>query len=332
MRVRAGRVVAEEGHAGAVLRPGDAVAGLFAMQARPQRGIPRQHDDRRGAGRRQAPFHAAPRTALPQPEQQQQHRERGQQLERAGRAQQVEGDDAGADRPRRIAQDVRQLHPADPRADTRQILLHRALHEGKGHADEEGGRCHHQHDQQHGGRQPAIAEALDVGGDVVGHGRMRDDPVEDQDQGGREREAAGLGDEEGRPRILQAPHQPRRHRHARPVRQHVNAHGTGTPENDKMETLGMRAVFGEAAPPISSNKSMLGHTLSAAGAIEAVVSLLALRDQVLPPTINHDEPDPAITLDVVPNAARDGRFAHVLSNSFGFGGQNVCLVLSAEPG
>jgi 3-oxoacyl-[acyl-carrier-protein] synthase II len=112
---------------------------------------------------------------------------------------------------------------------------------------------------------------------------------------------------------------------------YVNAHGTGTPENDKMETLGMRAVFGDAAPAISSNKSMIGHTLSAAGAIEAAFSLLALRDQVLPPTINHDEPDPAITLDVVPNVARDAKVTHVLSNSFGFGGQNVCLVISGEP-
>ena len=112
---------------------------------------------------------------------------------------------------------------------------------------------------------------------------------------------------------------------------YVNAHGTGTPENDKMETLGMRAVFGEQAPPISSNKSMIGHTLSAAGAIEAAFSLLAIRDQKLPPTINHVEPDPAITLDVVPNVARDARVVNVLSNSFGFGGQNVCLVLSGEP-
>lgn len=112
---------------------------------------------------------------------------------------------------------------------------------------------------------------------------------------------------------------------------YVNAHGTGTPENDKMETLGMRAVFGDAPPPISSNKSMIGHTLSAAGALEAAFSLLTIRDQRLPPTINHDEPDPAIQLDVVPNAARDARVRHVLSNSFGFGGQNVCLVLSAEP-
>ena len=112
---------------------------------------------------------------------------------------------------------------------------------------------------------------------------------------------------------------------------YVNAHGTGTPENDKMETFGMRAVFGEDAPPISSNKSMIGHTLSAAGALEAVFSLLTIRDGRLPPTINHDEPDPSITLDVVPNVARDAAVRHVLSNSFGFGGQNVCLVLSGEP-
>ncbi|MBR0671268.1 beta-ketoacyl synthase N-terminal-like domain-containing protein [Neoroseomonas soli] len=113
---------------------------------------------------------------------------------------------------------------------------------------------------------------------------------------------------------------------------YVNAHGTGTPENDKMETLGMRAVFGDAPPPISSNKSMIGHTLSAAGAIEAALSLLTIRDQILPPTINHNEPDPAITLDVVPNVARKvSGLRHVLSNSFGFGGQNVCLVVSAAP-
>ena len=116
---------------------------------------------------------------------------------------------------------------------------------------------------------------------------------------------------------------------------YVNAHGTSTPENDKMETLGLRAVFGEhphpLGPPISSNKSMIGHTLSAAGAIEAVFSLLTIRDQLLPPTINNEEPDPAITLDVVPNVARAAKVANVLSNSFGFGGQNVCLVISGEP-
>jgi len=116
---------------------------------------------------------------------------------------------------------------------------------------------------------------------------------------------------------------------------YVNAHGTGTPENDKMETLGMRAVFGEhhnpLGPPISSNKSMIGHTLSAAGAVEAVFSLLTIRDQMLPPTINHETPDPSIPLDVVPNVARAAKVQRVLSNSFGFGGQNVCLVLGAAP-
>ena len=112
---------------------------------------------------------------------------------------------------------------------------------------------------------------------------------------------------------------------------YVNAHGTGTPENDKMETLGMRAVFGDAPPPISSNKSMIGHTLSAAGAIEAVFSLLAMRDGKLPPTINYETPDPVIDLDVVPNVAREAKVERVLSNSFGFGGQNVCLVLGAAP-
>lgn len=109
---------------------------------------------------------------------------------------------------------------------------------------------------------------------------------------------------------------------------YVNAHGTSTPENDKMETLGLRAVFGESVPPISSNKSMIGHTLSASGAIEAAFSLLTLRDQMLPPTINHVDPDPAIGLDVVPNFSRAAKVTNVLSNSFGFGGQNVCLVLS----
>jgi 3-oxoacyl-[acyl-carrier-protein] synthase II len=114
---------------------------------------------------------------------------------------------------------------------------------------------------------------------------------------------------------------------------YINPHGTGTPENDKTEYLGVSTVFGERAQsiPISSNKSMIGHTLSAAGAIESVISLLTLEHQRLPPTINYDVPDPAIILDVVPNKARDGRVTHVLSNSFGFGGQNVSLVMSREP-
>ena len=114
---------------------------------------------------------------------------------------------------------------------------------------------------------------------------------------------------------------------------YINPHGTGTPENDKTEYLGVSSVFGARAQsiPISSNKSMIGHTLSAAGAIESVFSLLTLEHQRLPPTINYDVPDPAIPLDVVPNTARDARVTHVLSNSFGFGGQNVSLVMSREP-
>ncbi len=112
---------------------------------------------------------------------------------------------------------------------------------------------------------------------------------------------------------------------------YVNAHGTSTPENDKMECLGMQTVFGARVPPASSNKSMIGHSISASGAIEAVFSLLTIRDQKLPPTINYHNPDPAIVLDVVPNVARDARVERVLSNSFGFGGQNSCLVLAASP-
>jgi 3-oxoacyl-[acyl-carrier-protein] synthase II len=114
---------------------------------------------------------------------------------------------------------------------------------------------------------------------------------------------------------------------------YVNPHGTGTPENDKMEYLGISSVFGERAKsiPVSSNKSMVGHTLSAAGGVESVFTLLTLQHQRLPPTINYKVPDPAIPLDVVPNVARDAELRHALSNSFGFGGQNVSLVISREP-
>ncbi len=114
---------------------------------------------------------------------------------------------------------------------------------------------------------------------------------------------------------------------------YINAHGTSTPENDKNEYLSVSAVFGERATriPISSNKSMIGHTISAAGAVESVFSLLTLENQRIPPTINYEVPDPAIPLDVVPNVARDARVTHVISNSCGFGGQNVSLVMSREP-
>jgi 3-oxoacyl-[acyl-carrier-protein] synthase II len=114
---------------------------------------------------------------------------------------------------------------------------------------------------------------------------------------------------------------------------YINPHGTGTPENDKMEGLGTAAVFGERSKtiPISSNKSMIGHSLSAAGTVEAVFTLMTLEHQRLPPTINYHIPDPALPLDVVPNVARDAKVRHALSNSFGFGGQNVSLVLAREP-
>jgi len=114
---------------------------------------------------------------------------------------------------------------------------------------------------------------------------------------------------------------------------YVNAHGTGTQENDKMEYLSLKKVMGDAveSTPISSNKSMIGHTLTAAGAIEAAFSLMSIRDGVLPPTMNYDIPDPDIPLDVVPNICREAKVQNVLSNSFGFGGQNASLVLSGEP-
>ena len=115
---------------------------------------------------------------------------------------------------------------------------------------------------------------------------------------------------------------------------YINAHGTSTPENEKMEYLALSNVFGERVHdvPVSSNKSMIGHTLTAAGAIEAVFSLLTIRTGIMPPTINYDDPDPAIPLDVVPNKCRKGNVSSVLSNSFGFGGQNESLVIRAYNG
>jgi 3-oxoacyl-[acyl-carrier-protein] synthase II len=114
---------------------------------------------------------------------------------------------------------------------------------------------------------------------------------------------------------------------------YVNAHGTGTPENDKMEAMSLEAVLGEhmKKTPISSNKSIIGHTLTAAGAVEAIFSIKTIRESTIPPTINYRVPDPAIEFDVVPNEARSAEVRTVLSNSFGFGGQNVCLVIAAEP-
>src|SRR6201991_566737 len=114
---------------------------------------------------------------------------------------------------------------------------------------------------------------------------------------------------------------------------HINAHGTATPENDKMEYNTTAVVFGDHLPkiPVSSNKSMVGHTISAAGAVEAVFSLLTLEHQRIPPTLNYEVPDPAILFDVVGKKARDAKVTAVMSNSFGFGGQNASLILTREP-
>ncbi|PIT68416.1 beta-ketoacyl-ACP synthase [Bartonella tribocorum] len=115
---------------------------------------------------------------------------------------------------------------------------------------------------------------------------------------------------------------------------YINAHGTSTPENEKMEYLALSTVFGDILEhiPVSSNKSMIGHTLTAAGAIEAVFSLLTIQSGILPPTINYDNPDPTIPLDVVPHHSRKADVNAVLSNSFGFGGQNTSLVITAYKG
>jgi beta-ketoacyl-acyl-carrier-protein synthase II len=112
--------------------------------------------------------------------------------------------------------------------------------------------------------------------------------------------------------------------------QYINAHGTGTSLNDTMETKAVKHVFGEQAYhiPMSSTKSMTGHAMGATAAFEAIFCVLAMRDQVAPPTTSLDEPDPECDLDYVPNVAREVRMKHVMSNSFGFGGHNVSLVLS----
>jgi beta-ketoacyl-acyl-carrier-protein synthase II len=111
---------------------------------------------------------------------------------------------------------------------------------------------------------------------------------------------------------------------------YINAHGTSTPLNDAMETLAIKTLFGEEAYeiPVSSSKSVLGHALGATGAIEAIVSVYALNENVIPPTWNYEYPDPACDLDYVPNEPREENLETVLSNSFGMGGQNACLVMS----
>jgi 3-oxoacyl-[acyl-carrier-protein] synthase II len=109
---------------------------------------------------------------------------------------------------------------------------------------------------------------------------------------------------------------------------YINAHGTSTPPNDRLETIAIRRLFGDRAKqiPVSSTKSMIGHLLGAAGAVEAGISVLALQEQVVPPTINYENPDPDCDLDYVPNQSREVPLEYVLSNSFGFGGTNAALL------
>jgi 3-oxoacyl-[acyl-carrier-protein] synthase II len=111
---------------------------------------------------------------------------------------------------------------------------------------------------------------------------------------------------------------------------YINAHGTSTPLNDKSETAAIKTVFGEKAyqVPISSTKSMTGHLLGASGALEAVICVLVLEHQFIPPTINYETPDPECDLDYVPNQGRAATVRHILSNSFGFGGHNASIILS----
>ena len=115
---------------------------------------------------------------------------------------------------------------------------------------------------------------------------------------------------------------------------YINAHGTSTPYNDRLETLAIKKVFGEHAwkIPVSSTKSMTGHLLGGAGGLEAGIVVLALRDQILPPTINYEHPDPECDLDYVPNQARPAQVEYALSNSFGFGGTNAALLFKRYSG
>jgi 3-oxoacyl-[acyl-carrier-protein] synthase II len=115
---------------------------------------------------------------------------------------------------------------------------------------------------------------------------------------------------------------------------YINAHGTSTHYNDKLETMAIKKVFGDSAysVPVSSTKSMMGHLLGAAGGVEAGISALALRDQIVPPTANYEKPDPECDLDYVPNAARRASMRYALSNSFGFGGTNAALLMKRYDG
>jgi 3-oxoacyl-[acyl-carrier-protein] synthase II len=115
---------------------------------------------------------------------------------------------------------------------------------------------------------------------------------------------------------------------------YISAHGTSTTQNDLGETKAIKEVFGECAKdiPVSSVKSMLGHTIAAAGAIECILAMMGINRSVILPTINYENKDPKCNLDYVPNEARNAEHRVALSNSFGFGGQNACLVVGRYDG
>jgi 3-oxoacyl-[acyl-carrier-protein] synthase II len=113
---------------------------------------------------------------------------------------------------------------------------------------------------------------------------------------------------------------------------YINAHGTSTQVNDRVESLAIKEALGPDVAykvPVSSTKSMTGHLIAAAGATELIISLMAIRDGIVPPTINYETPDPQCDLDYVPNAAREKKVRTILTNSFGFGGQNIALIAGA---
>lgn len=166
-------------------------------------------------------------------------------------------------------------------------------------------------------RQRAMARGAHIYGEVVGYGTTADayriTDIHPQGRGAIACMKMALQDAQVSPGQVD----------------YVNAHGTSTKVNDRVETVACREVFGEHAMsvPVSSTKSMMGHLIAAAGATELIVCLMAMRDGVLPPTINYEFPDPDCNLDYIPNDAREAKCDITVSNSFGFGGQNISLVI-----
>ncbi|MDY0265945.1 MAG: beta-ketoacyl-ACP synthase II [Sulfurospirillum cavolei] len=156
----------------------------------------------------------------------------------------------------------------------------------------------------------AVARGAHIYGEVVGFGESADaSHITSPSMDGPYRAMKAAYEMAGSPRI-----------------DYINAHGTSTPANDKNETAAIKELFGANVPQISSTKGQIGHCLGAAGAIEAVICLMAMRDEILPPTINYENPDPECDLDYIPNTARKCKAHYIMSNSFGFGGTNGSVI------